>query len=80
MNLNTRGRNWNDEQMKYIISLDGGWIIKNLFTYYNSLVPMRYVKEFGLDCVVGRLERFTGFQIDIEESITGQDYIASVHR
>lgn len=59
--------NYKKEDRERIVAMKGGWIVQNLLTFSNSLVPNEDIKEYGAEYVQARLEKIIGAPVEIEK-------------
>ncbi len=59
--------NYKKEDRERIVAMKGGWIVQNLLTFSNSLVPNDDIKEYGIEYVQERLEKILGTPVEIEK-------------
>lgn len=59
--------NYKKEDRERIVAMKGGWIVQNLLTFSNSLVPNDDIKEYGVEYVQARLEKILGTPVEIEK-------------
>lgn len=59
--------NYKQEDRDRIMAMEGGWIIRNLLQFSNSLVPNDDIKKYGVEYVQQRLEKILGAPVEIEK-------------
>lgn len=59
--------NYKKEDRERIVAMKDGWIVQNLLTFSNSLVPNDDIKEYGIEYVQERLEKILGTPVEIEK-------------
>ena len=81
MNMTSRWWSYTEKDRQKILSMKGGWIVQNLLTYGNCLLPNKDVDEYGIKYIERRLSKTIGEKVKIDTRQVdelGTCYIAEV--